>query len=234
MTRITLEGVAAKLHWLRSQGNAACDALVETPRYSEALCFLAAMDQLPGGLGKFIPAFLEASPEWVAGLPIEQFPNYRTMSYELRNWNQCDHRAQDNRDAYKALKEYAGSVKVDGRAGDRLRALLPDIVLSLNDSLKKWCEEQAVPDIWDFCFSKFDKLWPGFLPAVCRYMDLHAKKEIAKTADTSLRRKVFSELDFARLSTPPVPMTLVADTRHGKTTAVETYCHAWPWPVPGW
>jgi hypothetical protein len=94
--------------------------------------------------------------------------------------------------------------------------------------LSRWCEEGDADYIGDVVHSEFDRKFPGFLTQLSRYMDDYAKAELEKTADTSLRRTVFLELDFARTSSPPVPMVLVADTRHGKTTSVGTYCRAWP------
>ena len=94
--------------------------------------------------------------------------------------------------------------------------------------LCKWCGAEEAFEIGDTYHTPFDGMFPGFLAALAVFMDNHAKAELAKTADTSLRRKVIFELEFARTSSPPVPMVLVADTRHGKTTAVETYCRAWP------
>lgn len=98
--------------------------------------------------------------------------------------------------------------------------------------LARWCargfRDFDVTHFEDVDYFLFDKRYPGFLSALSRFMDDHAKAELEKTADTSLRRKVIFELEFARTSSPAVPMVLVADTRHGKTTAVETYCRAWP------
>jgi hypothetical protein len=101
--------------------------------------------------------------------------------------------------------------------------------------LQEWCEGEGVlyddEDIGGIATSiriELNQLFPDFFTALCRFMDAHAEAELEKTADTSLRRTVIFELEFARTSSPAVPMVLVADTRHGKTTAVETYCRAWP------
>jgi hypothetical protein len=182
MIRISLESIAAKLQWLRSQGSESMDKLLDTPRFVEALCFLQAASQQPGGLQKFCTEFLAASPKWVASVTKarpqleewERFPNWERF---------------------------------------------PEMI-------KRWCEEPSIDCIGDFVFTEFGPSFPGFVEAVAVFADAYAETEMQKTADTSLRKTVISELDFARTST--VPMVLVADTRHGKTTAIETYCRAWP------
>jgi hypothetical protein len=185
MIRLSLENIALKLHSLRSQGEAAIDRLLSTPRYVEGMCFVQSMSQLPGGLEKFTKAFLGASDDWFASLPEPSNDNpirrYDDFEIDLARW--CDLKGTGDFD-----------------------------VICLGDSV----------------YSSFDKRFPGFLGELSRFMDDHAKAELGKTADTSLRRKVIFELEFARTSSPAVPMILVADTRHGKTTAVETYCRAWP------
>ena len=93
---------------------------------------------------------------------------------------------------------------------------------SLSELLASWCG--AVPNRHSWG-GEFAARCPGFLEALGAFMDAYAQAEISKTADTSLRRRVFRELNFAWRSCVPVP--LVADTRHGKTTAAETHCKAW-------
>jgi hypothetical protein len=99
---------------------------------------------------------------------------------------------------------------------------------SFEELLCKCCESEKINCAGDVAFGELDRRFPGFLTELSKFMDDHARAELEKTADTSLRRAVFLELDFARTSSPPIPMVLVADTRHGKTTAVDAYCRAWP------
>jgi hypothetical protein len=174
MIKISLERIAAKLHWYRTLGDPDAEKLLSTPRYVEALCFLQAASHLPGGVEKFVEGFLAAYPEWVSSL---------------------------SRLGQERLSSFAAHLQL-------------------------WYEAQMSG--MEIRHNEFNRLFPGFLETLCRYMDLHAEAEMDKTADTSLRRKVLFELDFARVSSPPVPMVLIADTRHGKTTAVDTFCRAWP------
>ena len=183
MTRLSLEQIAKKLHSLRAKGSIGVDHYLATPRYVEALCFVQAMSQLPGGIEKFTKTFIDASEEWYSTLP--------------------------------------------GRGGDLEENLLMRFD-SFETALCKWCIDGEPYDVGESYSPSFERRFPGVLEALCKFMDAYAEDVLKQTADTSLRRKVFMELDFARTSTPPIPMVPVADTRHGKTTAVQTYCRAWP------
>jgi hypothetical protein len=191
MIRLSLDSVAAKLQWLRSQGQAEADALIATPRYVEALCFIQAMTQRPGGLGKFAEELLGASTKWVKSLPARKV------------WDGC------HSDAVGADKNSVTSEDFE-------------------HWLKAWCVDQNADFVGDFLYDRFNVRFPEFLGQISSFMDGFAAAEFSKTGDTSLRRKVVAELDFARGASPPVPMTFIADTRHGKTTAIGTYCRAWP------
>ena len=201
ITPISIERVASKLQWLRSQGEPEADRRLATPRYVETLCFLSAMSRMPGGLERFLSLFLAASGDWVKALPGRVIFS--------SGWH--------GRGVYTHAWEQEVFRLPSGHLNDALLWALP-----------RWCGEQSVPDMADFCFSKFDKLFPGFMAAMAKFMNEYAATQFCETADTVLRRRVFEELEFARRSKHVIPVVMVADTRHGKTTAGKTYCGAWP------
>ncbi len=202
MTQISLKTIAERMHRLRMDGSAGSARELAKPRFVESLCFVQAMSQLPGGLEKFCEDFLKASPGWLHTL--------RPRSEWDHPWRELD-RYYEN--------ELAPRPKDHEEAG-RSNSLS---VSELTEYLASWCG--AVPNGYSWG-GDFDARCPGFNEALGAFMDAYAQSEIARTADTTLRRKVFRELDFARRKCVPVP--LVADTRHGKTTAAETYCKGWP------
>jgi hypothetical protein len=208
MMRISLKTIAEMMHRLRMDGSDGSAKELAKPRLIEGKCFVQAMSQLPGGIEKFCEDFLKSSPDWLRSLP----PRSEWDDIWQREDVACKKRGHDGE---RLLKEPKGH-EVDGRS-NLLHAS------QLAEYLASWCG--AVPNGYIYG-GDFAARCPGFLEALGAFMDAYAQAEIAKTADTALRRKVFGELDFARMECVPVP--LVADTRHGKTTAAETYCKAWP------
>ena len=208
MTQISLKTVAETLHRLRMDGGDVSERELAKPRLVEGMCFVAAMTQLPGGADRFCADFLKQSPAWLQGLPCRM-----AWDYNLRKLR--DHYAseQDNAASLKALEE----CEAEGRDNSLENGELSRLLVS-------WCAGEEFGGPFEWC--TFAERCPGFLDALGIYMDAYAQSAIAKTADTSLRRRAFKELDFARRERVPVP--LVSDTRHGKTTAAETYCNAFP------
>ena len=197
MTRISLKTIAKTVHSLKTDGSEGSEREMAKPHFLESLCFVQAMSKLPGGLERFCEDFLKASPTWLSSLA--------PRSEWDCTWQDMDRYYEEHQE------EKPKSHEAEGRSNH----LWPS---QLVEYLTSWCG-----NTWG---GEFSRRCPGFLDELEVFMDAYAQIEIAKTADTSLRHKVFEELDFARLECVPVP--LVADTRHGKTTSAETYCRAWP------
>ena len=208
MTRVSLMSVARMVHRLRMDGSDGSDRELARPRLVEGKCFVQAMTQLPGGAEKFCEDFLKASPGWLHRLPPRSEWDY--------TWQRLDEDYKERDPDEVGLLPKPKDHDAAGRS-NLLHAS------QLAEYLASWCG--AVPNGYSWG-GEFAERCPGFLEALGAFMDAYAQAAIAKTADTALRRKVFGELDFARMECVPVP--LVADTRHGKTTAAETYCRAWP------
>ncbi len=190
--------IARRLHSLRMDGSDGAAKELTKPRFVEGLCFVQAMSQQPGGLERFCEDFLKASSGWLHGLPARS-------KWDVQ-WQIHVYRCREHGEEY--CPDNGLSNSLDGS--------------SLCELLASWCG--AVPNGYSWG-GDFAARCPGFLEALGAFMDAYAQAEISKTADTSLRRRVFRELNFAWRSCVPVP--LVADTRHGKTTAAETHCKAW-------
>jgi hypothetical protein len=210
MTRISLKTIAEMVHRLRMDGSDGSARELVKPRLIEGKCFVQALTQLPGGAEKFCEDFLKASPGWLRSLPprCEWDCDWENMDFQYK-----ERFSDRDRERLRAkIKDHEDA----GRSNSMHASQLAEYLAS-------WCG--AVPNGYSWG-GDFAARCPGFLEALGTFMDAYAQAEIAKTADTALRRKVFGELDFARMECVPVP--LVADTRHGKTTAAETYCRAWP------
>ena len=210
MTKISLMSVAETVHSLKMDGSERSAKELAKPRYIEALCFVQAMSQLPGGLEQFCEDFLKqcGSQGFLRKLPAR-------IQWDFKHRELEEHYERLLAEGDTTLEE-VNRQKAAGRDNSI-------DVYALVEYFAAWCGAGRHGN--DFGW-EFSTRWPAFLEALGVFMDAYAKAEIGKTADTSLRRKVFEELDFARMECVPVP--LVADTRHGKTTAAESYCKAWP------
>ena len=208
MTRVSLLTIAKRVHRLRMEGREEAAWELAKPRFIEGLCFVQAVSQLPGGLERFCEDFLKASPAWLRGLPArsEWDSGWVKMASDLEDFG------EEGKEGLEELERHDACGRENSISGSEL-----------TEYLASWCG--AVPNSYSWV-GDFAARCPRFLEALGAFMDAYAQDEIGKTADTSLRKKVFRELDFAWLECVPVP--LVADTRHGKTTAAETYCKAWP------
>ena len=210
MTKISLMSVARAVYSLKMDGGERSAKELAKPRYIESLCFIQAMSQLPGGLEQFCEDFLKqcGAQGFLRELPARMAWDYL--------WKDLDRYYEELEEGGEARLEEAKSHKAAGQSN-------AIEVCALVEYLSAWCGAGRAGN--DFGL-EFSNRWPAFLEALGVFMDAYAQAEIGKTADTSLRRKVFEELDFARKEC--VPVSLVADTRHGKTTAAESYCKAWP------
>ena len=223
MTRINIEKIASKMQMMRGQASPGVDALLADPRYLQTLCFVEAMSHLPGGLEKFCADFIDWGKDWIL-TPIKSGAPFVWWWEIVRN----------NR-PFVDERMYSP----DDPAGRQQMCMSAEVLASW---LRAWCEtpnaelclgwrsgdDGDLGSNGDACFDLFFIRYPGFLGSMSAYMDRHAVAELAKTADTMLRRKVLFELDFAQASAHRIPVYMWADTRHGKTTAAETYCRAWP------